>query len=233
MSTWRSGVSEYTLQQECFALCEEEIFGAASGARFAVCEMSRTLDLRDGFAPSTPCNQDLSGELATNDSCLGILANGWWQRTIDQINEVTIHHTYGWVDLYTFCEWYVNSKGGRPSSPYTIWITPTGQIILVNELTEGCWHDHTGHENTHLSIGLAGALHLHRPPDVQLQAAARVCKWVINNPEIPLVNDGIHHVSGHVDHYPTACPGWHDDGESEPSGYWRDAFYNILAEQLS
>lgn len=181
--------------------------------------------------PVVPWDQDLTNELATNDNCPGILIDGWWQRTIDQIDRVTIHHTYGWVDLHTFCEYYVNSKGGRPSSPYSIWITPTGQVILVNKLTEGCWHDHTGHENTHLSIGLAGSLHLHRPPDVQLQAAARVCKWVIENEDIPQVNKA-EHVNGHDAYHPTACPGWDDRGEAAPSGYWRDAFFTILQDQL-
>lgn len=230
MNTWRDEANKFTLDHELLAFAEEEIFGVAGGASYAICEMSRALDRRE-LAVVVPWDQDLVRELARNDNCPGLLANGWWQRKTNQIDRVTIHHTYGWVDLHTFCEWYVNSKGGRPSSPYTIWITPTGQIILVNELTEGCWHDHTGHENTHLSIGLAGALHLHRPPDVQLQAAARVCKWVIDNENIPLVNS-IDHVNGHNAYYPTACPGWDDRGEGKPSGYWRDAFYTILAEQL-
>ena len=82
-------------------------------------------------------------------------------------------------------------------------------------------------ENTHLSIGLAGSLHLHRPPDIQLQAAARVCKWVIDNKDIPQVNS-IDRITGHDQHYATACPGWLGVGEGAPSGDWRDAFYDIL-----
>lgn len=232
MSSWRDVLYPYQTNLLRFAELHSTI-GTIIDSRLSLIDwMAGLLDMWDlSGLPVVPWDQDLVGELARNNNCPGLLANGWWQRKINQIDRATIHHTYGWVDLYSFCEYYVNSKGGRPSSPYTIWITPTGQIILVNELAEGCWHDHTGHENTHLSIGLAGALHLHRPPDVQLQAAARACKWAIDNPEMPLVNS-IDHVNGHDAYYPTACPGWDDRGEGIPSGYWRDAFYAILAEQL-
>jgi hypothetical protein len=104
-------------------------------------------------------------------------------------------------------------------------------VLLCNALTEGCWHDHTGHKNTHLSVGMAGALHLYAPSDAQIDATARVCAWAIDNPDIPLV-DGIDKIKGHMDWYKTACPGWLDTGEGKPSGPWKPRLYNRIEELL-
>lgn len=177
-----------------------------------------------------PWDRDIIGELARNDDCPGILADGWWQRSIGQIDAVTIHHTLS-DSPHVTARRYVQKGGGRPSIPYTIWISQTGEILLCNPLTDGCWHDHTGHRNTHLSVGLAGELHKYRPSTVQLLAAVRVCKWAIRNKGIPLVS-GIEQITGHMDWYSTVCPGWLDEGEGRPSGEWRSFFYGLLKEAL-
>lgn len=170
--------------------------------------------------------RDIISELARKDSgCPGSLKNGWWQRTPDQIVGLTFHHTLSDSPHVTASR-YIKKGGGRPSIPYTIWITQTGEALLCNPLTDGCWHDHTGHRNTRLSVGLAGRLHEYRPAQVQLEAAARIVKWAVDHPEMQIT---LGSVKGHMDvgTYAgrTECPGW----DSAASDFWKDDFYKLLA----
>jgi hypothetical protein len=169
-------------------------------------------------------DRDLRGELVTNDDCPGVLAGGWWVRDLAQIDGVTIHHTLS-GSPHAMARYYIHKGGGRPSIPYTVWVTEVGEVLLCNDLTAGCWHDHTGHRNTHLSIGMAGRLHIHRPADVQMDAVARVAVWAINHEEMSVVRDG---VRGHCDYHDTECPGW-GDGDS---GRWKLALFNRIYERL-
>lgn len=167
-----------------------------------------------------PWDKDIISELATNDNCPGSLAGGWWQRTLDQITGLTFHHTLS-DSPHATAQWYVKRDGGRPSIPYTIWITQTGEVLLCNALEEGNWHDHTGFKSQNLSVGLAGRLHEYRPADVQLRAAVRVVKWAINHPKMNITPEA---VRGHMDigtyAGKTECPGW----ASEKSGHWKADF---------
>lgn len=168
---------------------------------------------------SAPWSRDIRQELAFNPGPYTHPAlqksDGWWRRTLDQIDGVTVHHTLS-DSPHATAEHYVTKGGGRPSIPYTIWVSQTGEVLLCVALEWGLWHDHTGHENTHLSVGLAGHLHKHYPAEAQLDAAARVCAWAIK--ELPGVR-GIDDVRGHRDHVATVCPGW---------DAWRDDFYERL-----
>jgi len=175
-------------------------------------------------APAVPWTRDIRAELARNDDCPGSLANGWWYRRLDEIDGVTLHHTLS-DSPHAFAQWYVQKDGGRPSTPYTIWISQTGEVLLCNDLSEGCWHDHCGHENTHLSVGLAGTLHVYRPAEVQLRAAARVAAWAVRNPEMGV---SLEMVRGHRDYTSTICPGW----AAVASGHWKARFFALLQEEL-
>jgi len=168
-----------------------------------------------------PWSRDISGELARNPHCPPPLQRGWWQRELSQIDGLTIHHTLSHSPWAT-AEHYVHKGGGRPSIPYHIWITEAGEVLLCLPLTEGCWHDHTGHRNTHISVGLAGERHKYPPTAAQLAAAVRVAAWAINNPEMQVT---VKSVKGHNDYYSTICPGWDAAG-------WRAKFYNRLHESL-
>lgn len=175
--------------------------------------------------PKTPF-KDIINELARkNSGCPGVLKYGWWQRTLGQIKGLTFHHTLSDSPHVTASR-YVKKGGGRPSIPYSIWITQTGEALLCNPLTDGCWHDHTGHKNVNLSVGLAGRLHEYRPAQVQLEAAARIVKWAIAHPEMNITLDT---VKGHMDvgtyKDRTECPGWN----SEASGYWRADLYELFS----
>ena len=175
-------------------------------------------------------DRDISGELAINPGPYTHptleAQGGWWQRTLAQIDGVTIHHTLS-NSPHATAENYVQKGGGRPSIPYTLWITQTGEVLKCLDFTEGNWHDHVGNENRHLSVGLAGSLHLHAPPKAQLDAAAKVSAWVIESSALPGVTD-IEQIKGHRDYVATTCPGW----EANASGNWKDDFYAKLRELL-
>jgi len=162
-------------------------------------------------------DRDVSAELARNDNCPSPLENGWWQRCLGQIDGVTIHHTLSHSPHQT-AAYYVTKGGGRPSIPYHFWITETGEVLLCLALTEGCWHDHTGHRNTHVSVGLAGRLHERRPTEVQLGAAVRVTRWLVHHPGMRVTRE---RVKGHCDYARTVCPGWNAVG-------WQQDFYEML-----
>lgn len=179
------------------------------------------VDRANELRSSVPWTGDIRGELARNP---GPYANaylrrdgGWWQRGLDQIDGVTYHHTLS-DSPHATAQHYVNRDGGHPTTPYTIWVTQTGEVLLCVDLTEGLWHDHTGHENTHLSVGLAGQLHLYPPADVQLDAAARVAVWAIR--ELPGVTE-LAQIKGHRDYVSTICPGW----QASASGHWKSDLY--------
>jgi hypothetical protein len=167
--------------------------------------------------------RDISSELATNPGPYTSewlqRDDGWWQRSLDQITHLTFHHTLS-DSPHATAQHYVNKGGGRPTIPYTIWITQTGEVLKCVSLTDGLWHDHTGHENVHLSVGLAGQLHLYHPADVQLEAAALFAVWAIQSDTLPLI-DSVHDIAGHRDWIATICPGW----ASDASGNWKPELY--------
>lgn len=178
----------------------------------------------DGEKSEAVWDRDLRGELATRDNCPGVLADGWWRRSLDQIDGVTIHHTLS-NSPHAFARYYITKGGGRPSVPYTLWVTETGEVFLCNDLEDGCWHDHTGHKNTHLSVGMAGRLHEYRPSNVQMDAVARVVVWAVQDERMSIPR---RNVRGHCDYYDTECPGW-GDGES---GNWRLALFARIYQGL-
>lgn len=178
-------------------------------------------DLITQSAQPTDLWRDIRAELPTNPGPYNQAAldnsGGWWQRTLKQINGVTIHHTLSHSPHAT-AKHYIEKGDGRPTIPYTFWITQTGEILLCVALEQGLWHDHTGHKNTHLSVGLAGKLHILPPPKAQRDAAVGLCVWAVENlPGVTKLED----VSGHDAHAATVCPGWH-------STNWVTAFYSEL-----
>lgn len=190
-----------------------------------------TRELRGDFCildeKKVPWDRDITDELPRNENCPGLLANGWWQRTLDQIVALTFHHTLS-DDPFATARYYVTKGGGRPSIPYAIWVTQTGEVLKCMNFEDGCWHDHTGHKNRHLSVGLAGSLHLVHPSDAQLDAAARVAAWAIKTDMLPGIT-GIGQIKGHMDFARTVCPGW----ASDRSGRWRNELYAKIELLLS
>lgn len=189
--------------------------------------------------PKPPPWRNIIGELATNPGPYSNVylnrSGGWWQRSMDEITGMTFHHTLSDSPHATAAH-YVNYGGGRPTTPYSIWITQTGEILLCVPLTSGLWHDHTGHRNTNLSIGLAGKLHIYQPADVQLYAAAKLVKWLLHSPDFPRLTSTAQ-IKGHMDvgtcKNRTECPGWMTiDAERgvQLEDRWKNRFQRIIAK---
>ena len=188
-----------------------------------------------GSFPLVPWTQDLRAVLPRNTNCPKPLQNGWWRRSLDQIETVCFHHTLSHSPA-GLAAWYITKEGGRPSLPYSIWIVEdTGEILLCNSLEEGCWHNFNGHQNTALSIGLAGDRTKYPPPAVQMRAAALMAAWAILSPTLPKITS-VSQIMGHMDYplckpgqiYATDCPGW----STAKTGNWRTEFYSTVGRLL-
>lgn len=185
-----------------------------------------------------PSWRDISGELAVNPgpytSSWLRRDGGWWMRSLDQIDALTFHHTLS-DSPHATAKHCIEKSGGLPTIQYSVWITQTGEVLLCVPLTEGLWHDSSGHKNTHLSVGLAGRLHEYRPAEVQLVAAAKFAIWALESGHLPGITD-LKQITGHKnvverlaeqgyygDEKPpyTVCPGW----DSQASGRW---MYQLL-----
>ncbi len=160
---------------------------------------------------------DIIDEISVNDSPTA--PEAWWIRGPEQITGITIHHTLSHNPANVAR--YVIEEKGRPSIPYHLWVNRGGEVWLCAPLEWGMWHDHTGHRNTHISIGMAGHLHKVLPPLNQLHATARLVAYLMDEYDL-----GIEQVQGHNDRYAsTICPGW-------DALNWRDNFYRLLREQI-
>lgn len=178
--------------------------------------------------------RDIRDEMPVNEAPDGSAwlarRGGWWQRTAEDIDGITIHHTLS-HDPHAVARYIVRAKAqggkGYPTTQYHIWITREGEALLCVDLTEGLWHDHCGDRNAHISIGMAGSLDRHQPSQAQLAKAAAVTAYLMDLYGIALEN-----VAGHTDwarkcsNFGTGCPGWDRAG-------WRSEFYAALAAARS
>jgi hypothetical protein len=143
----------------------------------------------------------------------------WWIRTPEQITGITVHHTMS-HDAKATARYCTDVKG-RPSIQYHLWVARDGGVYLCAPLLWGMWHDHCGHENHHISVGMAGRLHENRPSEAQLRATVQIVAWLMGQ-----YNIGLAEVRGHDDRYAaTVCPGWDEAG-------WRGGFYSALNEEI-
>ena len=143
----------------------------------------------------------------------------WWIRETGQLDAITIHHTlsHNPIGIADYITRSVHSGGkGRPTTEYTFWVTIDGEILYCVDIERGCWHDHTGHQNTHISVGMAGRWDYEPPPLAQMQSTADLCKHLM------ALYPSIASVKGHCDYFSTACPGWNGAG-------WKAQFYNLLS----
>jgi len=187
-----------------------------------------------GDTPEPPPWTDYRAQMPTNPhpdaSALIAQRGGWWKRTLEQIDGITLHHTLSHNPIATAA--YITkpvAQGGKghATTEYHIWITAEGEALLCVDLTEGLWHDHTGDRNTHISIGMAGSLHVAKPSAPQLRKVVAVVAYLMRTFDIPLAN-----VAGHndwaykVSKVVTVCPGWDKAG-------WRGDFYEALNQALA
>lgn len=153
----------------------------------------------------------------------------WPLRAMNQITGLTIHHAMSHSPLGTanYCTSNTHGKG-YPTINYHYWVAADDDCSLY-QLADpewALWHDHTGKHQTTLSIAMAGSLHLHRPPQEQIQATVHLCRHLMS-----LLNIEIDQVTGHRERYRmrTQCPGWGqpDDPVSAGTG-WKDDFFSAL-----
>lgn len=142
----------------------------------------------------------------------------WWPvRDMRNITGITVHHTMSHSPQATAR--YCTGSKGYPSIQYHFWVSAGDgcPVWRCAPVEWGIWHDNTGAISATIAVGLAGSLHLQRPPEEQLQAAVRVVDWLMREYGVPLAE-----VKGHKDRYTgTICPGWDAAG-------WRQDFYEDL-----
>jgi len=173
------------------------------------------LELRGDPEEMMPSYDDIVDQIPVNPHPTH--PEAWWVRGPDQIEGITIHHTLSHSPMAT--AWYVIEKKGRPTLPYHFWVSVEGDCWLCVPLRYGMWHDHTGHKNVNISVGMAGHLHKVVPTGAQMEAAVRLVKYLMVEYGIPLEN-----VRGHNDRHATICPGW-------DAMNWRDRFYEALRDE--
>jgi hypothetical protein len=148
----------------------------------------------------------------------------WPERNLDTLTGITIHHTLSHSPVATAR--YCTMTKGYPTTQYHYWVS-AGDGCPVYKLVEpsaALWHDHTGAHPTTLSVGMAGWLHTKKPPDEQIEAAARVVAWLLGEYDIP--RNG---VNGHAERaigVVTVCPGWN-------TASWRDDFFAALDSAIA
>lgn len=185
-----------------------------------------------------PAWSDIRAKLATNPApdepwlkARGI--KDWWRRTPEQIDGITIHHVASNGTPYTTATYCTRSiaQGGKglPKTQYHFWIEPGGEIYYCLDLLYGPWHDNCGHQNTHISVVLNGALHKAPPTTAALVAATRLTAWLMREYAIPLEqvtghNEWAMRCLGRTTMF-TQCPGWDAAG-------WKPHFYAALADVL-
>jgi hypothetical protein len=154
----------------------------------------------------------------------------WWLRRPDQIGRITIHHIGSNASAQQVADYITrpraNGGKGLPRTQYHYHITPTGEILYLLDLAFGPWHDSGSDQNTGISIGMGGALHLRKPPLAQLKATVDLTAWLMAEFAIPpeMVN-GHDEWARHFVGKGTQCPGWTQAG-------WRGDFFNALGDVL-
>ena len=124
-------------------------------------------------------------------------------RSLNQITDITIHHTAGPADQTTtgIANYHVNSKGW-PGIGYHYVIDSDGTIEQTNALKSVSYHN--GYNNTNaIGIALKGNFELYPPPIAQIRALHKLIKHIKR--KAPAVQNLVRHKE-----YPgasTACPG--------------------------
>lgn len=178
-----------------------------------------------GIEQKFPWDQDIRNELYTHPKPYA--PKVWRIRSAADVKFITIHHTLSDSPHVTFRN-YCQAKG-RPTGPYTFWVTQDGRVLYCVNLKFGVWHDHSGRNWEHLSVGMAGKLHEYLPAEIQLLRTTRFCGDLIRSSEFPRLT-GVEDVTGHMDWKSTQCPGWVDDFGNDR---WKTWFYDELKKELT
>jgi len=137
-----------------------------------------------------------------------------------RVEGLTIHHTLSHSPLAT--SQYITATKGYPRTQYHYWVSQDDGCPIYYLLDEDYapYHDHRG-VSPNLSIGMAGSLHLTRPPEEQLWSTVLLVAHLMSKHSLTKDNIDGHHERAALSGVHTLCPGWMS-GTS--SGAWkRDA----------
>jgi len=141
------------------------------------------------------------------DPILGNSYTWHWERPMNQVKYLIIHHTAG-PDTQTpdiIAEYHVRTKSWGGVGYHFI-IDKNGTVYYVGDLTTA--RAHTYNYN-HLGIGicLMGSFMGRQPPDEQINSTHELCSQLLfRTPELP-GTDGWEDVVPHKQFRATACPG--------------------------
>lgn len=206
---------------------DQDLITVAGITARALRELAATLEDEIAAVDEQPFIVDLVGQLATNRSPdhIYLVQRGWswWRlRKSEEVTGITIHHTLSHSPEATaaYCSRPVSQGGkGYPSIQYHYWVSAGDECTIYKcaPVSWALWHDHTGANPTTISIGMAGHLHTHKPPAEQIDATARLVRWLMDS--LGLEED---QVQGHTDRYAgTICPGWY-------RARWKGDFFEAL-----
>lgn len=125
-------------------------------------------------------------------------------RKLSAITHICIHHSAvaGTVPVEHVAQYHVESQGW-PSIGYHYYVKPDGTIYQTQKLETVSWH--VSHNNDYsLGICVSGDFTYVPPPQVQIDAAAHLTAWLMQELRIPERN-----ILGHKE-FPrndTSCPG--------------------------
>ncbi|MFN2165567.1 MAG: N-acetylmuramoyl-L-alanine amidase, partial [Anaerolineae bacterium] len=147
-----------------------------------------------GSAIPKPEMQDITDQLPRNP-------DGFQHRAVDDIHYVVINHTGGpaTVAIETLASYH--QQRGYPGLAYHYVITGDCAIQQTNPLTDTV--SSLGYLGEGVNVAIAGSFDDYAPGDTQLEAAARLCAWLLQ--ELHLTAEAVKGVSEFVTH---GSPGW-------------------------
>jgi len=144
-------------------------------------------------------------------------------RELSQITHIAVHHSAAPADIppERIAAYHVFNKSHQwPGIGYHFYIGPEGTIYHTQDLKRISWHVHKNNSYT-VGVCLAGNFNRTVPPAPQLQAAARLIAWLMQELRIPL-----DYVMGHKE-FPlnaTACPGHQWDTDRR----WKQMLFDAI-----
>lgn len=125
-------------------------------------------------------------------------------RTLDKITHICIHHSAApaTIAIQNVAEYHVKDRGW-PGIGYHFYVKPDGATYQTNHMETVSYHVA---DNNHYTVGVcvAGDFTYQPPPATQVEAAARLVAWLMQELKVPDA-----HIMGHKE-FPkndTSCPG--------------------------
>ena len=146
-------------------------------------------------------------------------------RDLSQITHITVHHSAapGTILPTRIASYHVFNKSHQwPGIGYHFYIMPDGTLYHTQDLHRISWHVYRNNSYT-LGVCLAGNFTKTVPPPLQLDAAARLIAWLMQELHIPP-----EYVLGHKE-FPknaTACPGRQWDHDK----HWKEMLMSAIED---